>query len=196
MKKYIFALPSEKAEKYLYRSGETEMETSFPILLPISLAAERDELINITLIISENSTAVSGNFLRLMMELKELAERMGFRYDLTEIRIAGEEDPEKQKRIFESLIETFRGGDSLYADITFGHKAVSLIIFTALSFGYKLCSDTEVCAVYYSQPDSGEEKTAALHDISKLFFMDSVIHSVSQSVPDDPLSIIKRILNM
>ena len=90
MKKYIFALQSEKAEKCLYRSGEAEMETSFPILLPISQTAQCDELINITLLISENSPVSSGNFLRLMTELKELAVKTGFRYDLTEIRIAGE----------------------------------------------------------------------------------------------------------
>ena len=193
MKRYIFALPSEKAEKCLYRYGGSEMETSFPILLPISRTAEKDELINITLLISENSSVSSGNFLRLMMELKELADDVGFKYDLTEIRIAGEETPEKQKRVFEALIETLGDGESLYADITFGHKAMPLIVFTALSFCYKLCRNAEVNAVIYAD-NSGE--TAVLHDISKLFFMESVIHSVSQSVPDEPLSIIKRILNM
>ena len=193
MKKYIFALPTEKAEKCLYRSGGAELETSFPILLPISQTAQRDELINITLLISENSPVASGNFLRLMTELKALAMEVGFRYDLTEIRIAGEETPEKQKRVFEALIETLGDGESIYADITFGHKVVPLIIFTALSFCYKLCKDTEVNSVFYADR-SGE--TAVLHDISTLFYMESVIHSVSQSVPDDPLSIIKRILNM
>ncbi len=193
MKKYIFALPSEKAEKCLYRSGEAEMETSFPILLPISQTAQCDELINITLLISENSPVSSGNFLRLMTELKELAVKIGFRYDLTEIRIAGEETPEKQKRVFEALIETLGDGESIYADITFGHRATPLIIFTALSFCYKLCRDTEVNSVFYADK-SGDQ--AILHDVSKLFFMESVIHSVSQSVPDDPLPIIKRILNM
>ncbi len=189
MKKYIFALPSEKAEKRLYRSGEAELETSFPILLPISRTTQCDELINITLLISENSPVSSGNFLRLMTELKELAVKTGFRYDLTEIRIAGEETPEKQKRVFEALIETLGDGESIYADITFGHRATPLIIFTALSFCYKLCKDTEVSSVFYA--DCG-----VLHDISTLFYMESVIHSVSQSVPDDPLPIIKRILNM
>lgn len=193
MKKYIFALPTEKAERCLYRSGGAELETSFPILLPISQTAQRDELINITLLISENSPVASGNFLRLMTELRALAAEVGFRYDLTEIRIAGEETPEKQKRVFEALIETLGDGESIYADITFGHKAVPLIIFTALSFCYKLCRDTEVNSVFYADR-SGE--TAVLHDISTLFYMESVIHSVSQSVPDDPLSIIKRILNM
>lgn len=193
MKKYIFALPTEKAEKRLYRCGGTERETSFPIILPISQTAQRDELINITLLISENSPVSSANFLRLMTELKELAGDIGFRYDLTEIRIAGEENPEKQNRVFEALIETLGDGESIYADITFGHKVIPLIIFTALSFCYKLCSDTQVNAVFYAD---GVGETAELHDISKLFFMESVIHSVSQSVPDDPLSIIKRILNM
>ena len=131
--------------------------------------------------------------LRLMTELKELAVKIGFRYDLTEIRIAGEETPEKQKRVFEALIETLGDGESIYADITFGHRATPLIIFTALSFCYKLCKDTEVNSVFYADK-SGDQ--AILHDVSKLFFMESVIHSVSQSVPDDPLPIIKRILNM
>ena len=193
MKKYIFALPSEKAEKCLYCYGESEMETSFPILLPISQTAEKDELINITLLISENSSVSSGNFLRLMMELKELAGDIGFKYDLTEIRIAGEETPEKQKRVFEALIETLRDGDSIFADITFGHKAIPIIIFTALSFGYKLCQNTEVSSVFYADRSL---EIPVIHDISTLFYMESVIHSVSQSVPDDPLPIIKRILNM
>lgn len=193
MKKYIFALPTEKTEKCLYRSDEVEIEASFPILLAISQTAQRDELINITLLISENSPVSSGNFLRLMTELKALAVEIGFRYDLTEIRIAGEETPEKQKRVFEALIETLGDGESIYADITFGHKAIPLIIFTALSFCYKLCKDTEVNSVFYAERNG---ETAVLRDISTLFYMESVIHSVSQSVPDDPLSIIKRILNM
>lgn len=193
MKKYILALPSEKVEKCLYRYGESEMETSFPILLPISQTAEKDELINITLLISENSSVSSGNFLRLMMELKVLAEEVGFKYDLTEIRIAGEETPDKQKRVFEVLIETLADGDSIFADITFGHKAIPLIIFTALSFCYKLRRNAEIRSVFYADQSSG---VPIIHDISTLFYMESVIHSVSQSVPDDPLPIIKRILNM
>lgn len=193
MKRFIFALPSEKAEKYLFHFGNKETETSYPILLAIKQTVQYDELINITLLISENSPVTSGNFLGLMVELKTLAGEIGFRYDLTEIRIAGEESPEKQKRVFEALIESFGDGESIYADITFGHKAVPLIIFTALSFCYKLRKDTEICMVFYAERKG---KAAVLHDISKLFYMESVIHSVSQSVPDDPLPIIKRILNM
>lgn len=193
MKKYIFALPTEKTEKCLYKSDETKLETRFPILLSLKASAEKDELVNITLLISENSPGTSANFLNLMMELKELAGDIGFKYDLTEIRIAGEETPEKQKRVFEALIETLRDGDSIFADITFGHKAIPIIIFTALSFGYKLCQNTEVRSVFYADRSL---EIPVIHDISTLFYMESVIHSVSQSVPDDPLPIIKRILNM
>ena len=193
MKKYIFALPAEKTEKCLYRSDEAELETRFPILLPLKATAEQGELVNITLIISENSPGTSANFLNLMMELKALAEEVGFKYDLTEIRIAGEETPDKQKRVFEALIETLGDGDSIFADITFGHKAIPLIIFTALSFCYKLRQNAEIRSVFYADQSSG---TPVIHDISTLFYMESVIHSVSQSVPDDPLPIIKRILNM
>ncbi|MGN1137180.1 MAG: hypothetical protein ACI4SF_13290 [Oscillospiraceae bacterium] len=193
MKKYIFALSAEKTEKLLYRTDEAELETRFPILLPLKATAEQDELVNITLIISENSPGTSANFLSLMMELKALAEEVGFKYDLTEIRIAGEENPDKQKRVFEALIETLSNGDSIFADITFGHKAVPLIIFTAMSFCYKLRQNTEIRSVIYADQSSG---VPTIHDISTLFYMESVIHSVSQSVPDDPLPIIKRILNM
>lgn len=193
MKKYIFALPAEKTEKCLYRSDEAELETRFPILLQLKATAEQDELVNITLIISENSSRTSANFLNLMMELKVLAEEVGFKYDLTEIRIAGEETPDKQKRVFEVLIETLGDGDSIFADITFGHKAIPLIIFTALSFCYKLRRNAEIRSVFYADQSSG---VPVIHDISTLFYMESVIHSVSQSVPDDPLPIIKRILNM
>ena len=193
MKKYIFALPSEKIEKCRYISGETELETRFPILLSLKETAEQGELVNITPIISENSSGTSANFLNLMMELKALADEGGFKFDLAEIRIAGEETSDKQKRVFEALIETLGDDESIYADITFGHKAIPLIIFTAMSFCYKLRSNTEIGSVIYADQASG---VPTIHDVSTLFYMESVIHSVSQSVPDDPLSIIKRILNM
>lgn len=193
MKKYIFALPNERAEKKYYRNDDVELETAFPMLLPIRLTAEQDDTVNVTLIITENSEGTRSNFLTLMMELKKLAQERGFRYELTEIRISGEEAPEKQKRIFESLIETIGDDEELFADITFGNKAVPIVIFTALSYGYKLRRNTEIKTVFYAESEADEPK---LHDISTLFHMESVIHSVSRSVPDEPLSIIKRILNM
>lgn len=193
MKKYIFALPDERAEKKSFCEGDVVIQTAFPMLLPISLTAEQGDDINITLIITGNSEGTRSNFLNFMMELKKLAVENGFRYELTEIRIMGEESPEKQKRIFEELIETIGDDEEIFADITFGRRAIPLIIFTALSYGYKLRRNTEIKTVFYAELEYDEPK---LHDISTLFHMESVIHSVSRSVPDEPLSIIKRILNM
>lgn len=193
MKKYIFALPNERAEKKRFCESDVELETAFPMLLPIRLTAEQGDTVNVTLIITENSEGTRSNFLTLMMELKKLAQETGFRYELTEIRITGEEAPRKQKRVFEALIETIGDDEEIFADITFGNKALPLVIFTALSYGYKLRRNTEIKTVFYAELEYDEPK---LHDISTLFHMESVIHSVSRSVPDEPLSIIKRILNM
>lgn len=193
MKKYIFVLPNERAEKKRLCEGDIELETAFPMLLPIRLTAEQGDTVNVTLIITENSEGTRSNFLTLMMELKKLAQERGFRYELTEIRITGEETPEKQKRVFEALIETIGDDEEIFADITFGNKALPLVIFTALSYGYKLRRNTEIKTVFYAELEYDEPK---LHDISTFFHMESVIHSVSRSVPDEPLSIIKRILNM
>ena len=212
MKNYIIVIPLQPAgslKKCHYSNPDndplldSDFETSFPVLIPMANSVEKGEKIRVTTVITYYQDDIHpncANNLKLFEgELNVLSQRLGFEYgELCKIKTSYEETPEKQKKPFKDLINSFEKGDSIYADITFGNKPTPIVLQMALNYIYSASPDSFVEAVVYGDmvrsPDKPTEQK--IYDVSSLFFINSVVGRLALVRPEDPLAFVNGVLDL
>ncbi len=207
MKHYITVIPLQPQaslhalhyeNKERVKGLDNDLETQFPIIVPMSGSVERDEEICVTAIVTDHEYA-KANFGIFENGLKALSDEKHFRYILETIDVDYSESSEKHMKLFEALISSFRAGDRITADVTYGNKPTPMIILMALNYAYQFCENTVVDMVVYGEKDFSKprgDNSGFIFDVSSLFFMNSIMTRMASSKPADPLNFIRTIIGM
>ncbi len=210
MKRFIVTIPLQVAKKVKYAAGDpnetllaNDMETAFPMLIPISNSVTEGEQINVIVITTENSNVMDENVKALDEELKFLGKEKNFTYTVTEIKVSSEENNDKHLGLFRDIISIFKDNDEVYADITYGQKPTPMVLLMALNYAYEMCGNTDVKAIIYGQVTRArtndgtmEITSASIYDVSPLFHMNSIVNKMASVKPKDPLKFIEAIMDM
>lgn len=206
MKHFITAIPLQPKDKLnalRYENKEnakgldSDFETEFPIIIPLANTVSNEEEIRITALVTDDPDKHAAvNFETFKERLKALAAEKGFIYTLNTISVSYDESSEKQMNLFENLITSFKHGDRITADVTYGNKPSPMVLLMALSYAYQFCEDTVVDMVVYGARNFGKSGGGFIFDESSLFYMNSIMTRMSAARPADPLSFIKAIIGM
>lgn len=207
VKHFITVIPlqpqaSLHALHYENREGvkglDNDLETQFPIIVPMSGSVEKDEEICVTAIVTDHEHA-RANFRTFENGLTTLSNEKGFSYTLETIDAEYSESSKKHMKLFEDLISSFRTGDRITVDVTYGNKPTPMVILMALNYAYQFCENTVVDMVVYGEKDFSkprDDNSGFIFDVSSLFFMNSIMTRMASAKPNDPLNFLKTIIGM
>lgn len=218
MKKFIATAPLQrpKSEKACYRAIDNsklvyDKPVDYPVLHIINGYLEAgDEMEAIILttdrigkkkqnILEENENILSPveeNFQRMEKEIQELCEkRNAICKNITRIHIPDDELIQTHLNTFQKLISCFHNDDILYACMTYGTKPVPIVQLMALNYAYRALNNVTIECICYGALDH-DTKEKRIFDITALFLMDQIVNELAKIRDDNPVEVIRQILDV
>lgn len=202
MKKYIATIPIQNPQhltKNKYHSDnnfelESSYETFFPLFIDIDKNVTENEQIAIVLVKIKHQNS-DINLSAFTQELNELSKRNKFKYSIEIIETEFNENIDSHLTLFENLIHSINTNDNLVVDITYGTKPMPIIMMMALNYATACEDNTLVDKVLYGRYNFVDD-TAYIHDVSALFYMNSLVEKLGRSKVNQPKEIIKSLLKL
>ena len=193
------------------------------IMVPIMNTAKKGEMIRVTLMLNilETSNDKSVTFLDknhtchekwsisietqknyndFIAELKDLRDWIGFEYELTILPVPENENAETHFELFRTLVRELQPKqtdepEELYADMTFGMKPISMILFMVFNYLYRFTNNAlPKLLIYVFRNHDTKEKS--LFELSHLFHMNAMFEHMTGLNVKDPLEYVGRLLGM
>lgn len=212
MKKFITTIPpmqrpwNLKDGKYNATNNEklnSSIETCFPVLPLVKGYSDDGEEVEIITIFTDDDKCVGkdengneANISKLNYDrFKEQAKNSlsGINYKINEIAIKYDESVEAHLNTFIRIIEQINEGDTICADITFGTKPLPIIEIMALNYALRVKKDVIVDCLSYGGLNFNTYELE-IYDVTSLLYMDEMINNMAKMNVEDPLSIIKAII--
>ncbi|GAB4270835.1 hypothetical protein [Thermincola ferriacetica] len=213
-KKFITSVALQALKPYKYDAlGNHRLaydrETCFPIIPVIYNNVNPEEKIKVIIMKTKfdpdnerernNYLITEDNVKKLEDELRDLAAEKNFSYEITTIQRPFEDRKMAHMELYKNIISMFEDEDILFADITYSMKTVPIILFAAFRYAYSLKKDVEIGCISYGnlnflEPDPVLK--AKIYDVTALFYIDSVVESVSRMNSDNPEALIDIMLDL
>lgn len=202
MKNFIMTVPMQAPAnlhkiKYISMGGkelESEYETCYPVFMAMDNVVAAGEKVKMTLIVVDHDNARS-NLASFLDELKDFAETRSFTYEIQKLDTPYDESTDTHLELFGKVIDSISPGDEITADITYGSKPMPMIISMALSYAKNNISETDIQRIIYGRYDFVHNK-AFVHDVTALFYMNSVVEKLGHTKAEDPRNIIRTMLEL
>ena len=194
MKKFICTLPLQPnadgnvAVRYNYDLScgfEYDGEVRNPVIPFILNHTDPGETIGIYLIVEEKSVATEAgetHLKNLTAEYEDVKAAVGFNCDgIKQITICAPQDSREYMRLVKKLFGIIEDGDEIYADVTYGRKAVPIAQFIALTFAYKIRKNVEIGALSYGEyhnPGIDGKTTPTVFDLADFFLLSDLISNL------------------
>lgn len=188
---------------YDAQAGDEKLQygkTRLPILPVINAVVEEKEQIEVILVstdmeksdmVETNETAYTRNLRWTEEELRAWAEKKNVDMRITHIRKEDTSSMKELLRLFDMLIGAVDEGwtkeDVFYADITFGMKTMTLIMLYVLRY-IRAVKKNEVGYLVYGQYQ--QTGVGTLHNVTTLFYMDSIISRLGSMPVADPVGLV------
>ncbi len=106
------------------------------------------------------------------------------------------ETKDKFKDLYKRLIKTFENESELYADVTFGPKSLSLLIFAAMQFGEKFF-DCSIGNVIYLKTEfkngKVDESSQIICDYTPLYMLNSFTNTIECSSGEKAIAAVEAL---
>ena len=199
MKKFIATIPPFKGQRdgiYIAVNNDrlkSNIKTHFPVLPLIKGYCDPGEQIEIiiTYVNDEVSPESKNNFEEFKIHAEKYLEDID--YKINEIAVKYDESVEAHLNTFTRIIEQIKEGDELFADITFGKKPVPIIQIMALNYALRAMKDVRVECLSYGDSNFSTHKLE-IYDVTSLLYMDEIINNISKNNVENPIDVIKSIL--
>lgn len=166
----------------------------FPLFSILHGYAERGDTIEILVLTAEYEIC-EINFGYIESGCQEICREAGTAScTVTKISIPFDETLDSHLGTFEKLIQHIKDHDKLYACITFGSKPTPMLEIMTLNYGYRTCRDVTVECIAYGEMNHKTGKKR-IFDVTSLFLMDQIVNELGQYRHQNPLAVIRTILN-
>ena len=202
MQNFIMTIPMQAPAnlhkiRYISMGGkelESEYETCYPVFTALDNVVAAGEKVKLTLIVVDHDNA-RGNLASFLEELKDFVGTHKFTYGIQKLETPYDESTDTHLELFGKIIDSIAPGDEITADITYGSKPMPMIISMALSYAKNNISDTDIQRIIYGRYDFVHNK-AYVHDVTALFYMNSVVEKLGHTRAENPGSIIRTMLEL
>lgn len=188
MKKIVFAtIPMQRIKPAVYKSAENKaIEYGKPVRFPINAllakTMKKGEQIKVVQILTDG-IFTNENAEEQKRELDEINSGIGAELTYVKVIEAYEETSPVLQSRFRQLISVLDNDCEIYADITYGPKTLTPIIFYALGFAEHFFNADIKNIVYgkilFNENKQAETGTAELFDVSSLFYLNSLTSVMS-----------------
>ncbi len=178
-------LYGKTATKYISRDFAIgEKQFYFPISYLINNEVQQgDEVLIITSVehgaSGEAKNRSEANYQDYQKEVEEILATRAVTLRFEEIVTTERPDATSFTTFFKKITRYFEDGDEIYADFTFGLKAYTLAMFTAMTYVVRSSQNIKMRCMMYSQKYTGStqigaQQTAELLDISSIYYINEI----------------------
>ena len=208
-KKFICTLPLQPNAsgnvpvRYNYDRScgfDYDSEVRNPVIPFILNHTEPGETIALYLIVEDKSVATDAGKTHLKNfteEFESVKAAVGFNCDGIEpITIRAPQDSREYMRLVKELFSKIDDGDVVFADVTYGRKAVPIAQFIALTFAYKIRKNVEIGALSYGEyhnPGIDGIPKPTIFDLADFFLLSDLISNVTNL--DDAEKIVESVVD-
>jgi len=182
MKIVFSTIPMQVVDPVFYKSTENkaieyEGEVRFPINGLLAKTLKKDDEVKVVRIITDGTTSDENAKLQ-KEELDKINEKIGAKITYTEVRETFKETSDIVQSRFRQIVGTFEDDCEIYADMTYGPKTLTPVIFYALGFAEKFF-DADIKNIVYGKAVFDKEKKAIpgaseLFDVTSLYYLNSL----------------------
>lgn len=202
MQHFIMTIPMQAPAnlhkiKYNSMGGkelESEYKTCYPVFTALDNVVAVGEKVKLTLIVVDHDNARSS-LTSFLDELKDFAGTRSFTYEIQKLETPFDESTDTHLELFGKIIDSIAPGDEITADMTYGSKPMPMIISMALSYAKNNISGTDIQRIIYGRYDFVHNK-AFVHDVTALFYMNSVVEKLGHTKAENSGSIIRTMLEL
>lgn len=203
MKKVVFCniMMMKKVDKFIYPlDGKVlyDKEIAFPInsILAGELK-ENDEVLVVLLKKNDIEGNSDHNVGMFMAELNAINNTVGAKIEYKIISSDYDESKETQETQLRAMIDVLSDGDEVYCDMTYGPKALPIILFAVLNFGEKHFG-IDLKQLVYGKVDfvGGKPCNPALIDMTPLYYLNSVTNSIECRSGKEAKEMLDAVLSM
>ena len=194
MKIVFSTIPMQVVDPVFYKSTENkaieyEGEVRFPINGLLAKTLKKDDEVKVVRIVTEGE--FSEDNIRLQQEeLDKINELIGAKISYTEVRETFKETSDIVQSRFRQIVGALENGCEIYADMTYGPKTLTPVLFYALGFAEKFF-DADIKNILYDKIafkrlDNGKSvpdpDSCEIFDVTSLFYLNSL--ATVMSAPD------------
>jgi len=182
MKLVFSTIPMQEVNPVFYKSTENKAveyseEVRFPINALLAKTLKKDDEVKVVRIITDGRFS-DENVKLQKEELDKINEKIGAKITYTEVRETFKETSDIVQSRFRQIVGTFEDDCEIYADMTYGPKTLTPVIFYALGFAEKFF-DADIKNIVYGKAVFDKEKKAIpgaseLFDVTSLYYLNSL----------------------
>lgn len=187
MKIVFSTIPMQVVNPAVYKSEdnkaiEYEEEVRFPINALLAKTLKKDDEVKVVRIVTEGKVS-EENVKHQQEELDKINESIGAKITFTEVREMFKETSDIVQSRFRQIVGQLEKDCEIYADMTYGPKTLTPVLFYALGFAEKFF-DADVKNIVYGKIEFSEKKesnanTAQLFDVTALYYLNSLTNVMS-----------------
>lgn len=189
-KVFLTSMAMQPVKKYKYESMcyPDSLPTAYPITISIENNCNSgDEILLLTIVAhGENRNTAEENYSEYCSQVRELLKDMDVKMEFAEIPVSAKLTADSHRELYKKITGYLRAGDEIYADITYGFKYNSIVVFTALNYAYQSLDDADIKEICYGNLFTGnKELKPEYYDITSLFYMNSLISHAGTDFADN-----------
>ncbi len=191
MKKIVLAtipMQSIKAQHYVCEENkaiEYDGKVRFPINALLAKTLQKGDEVKVVRIITEGD-ASAENAVFQKEELDGINAVIGAQIEYVELFSSFKETSDVVEARFKQIVDTFEEKCTIFADMTYGPKTLTPVLFFTLNFAEKFFNADISHIVYgkirFNKDKTANEDTAELFDVTPLYYLNSL--SSVMSAPD------------
>lgn len=182
MKIYFSTIPMQKVNPLVYRSVENKaIEYNEPVRFPgnalMAKALRKGDKVKVVRIITEGKFSDENVGLQ-KEELDRINSTIGAEIEYVDVCESFKEDSEIIRSRFRQLIGTLEEECQVYADMTYGPKTLTPVLFYALGFAERFF-DADIRNIIYGKATFGADKMpipeeTEIFDVTSLYYLNSL----------------------
>jgi hypothetical protein len=186
MKVVLSTIPLQVVNPVFYKSTENKAieykgEVRFPINGLLAKTLKKDDEVKVVRIVTEKEVSedISEEILKYQQEeLDKINESIGAKISYEEVRETFKETSDIVQSRFRQIVGALENGCEIYADITYGPKTLTPVLFYALGFAEKFF-DADIKNIVYGKAVFGKDKqpipdASELFDVTPLYYLNSL----------------------
>ena len=187
MKIVFSTIPMQDVSPVFYKSEENkaieyEGEVCFPINALLAKTLSKGDSVKVVRIITEGRASEDNAKLQ-QEELDKINETIGADISYTEVRETFKETSDIVQSRFRQIIGTLEDDCEIYADMTYGPKTLTPVLYYALGFAEKFF-DADIKNIVYGKAVFGADKKfipelTELYDVTALYYLNSLTNVMS-----------------
>ena len=188
LEEFIYDAPENSNLKY-------NKKISFPITAALNAYTQQGDKVRIIAIYSDNNDNMNNNLVSFYEEIRALMQEKGIKetedYVVEEVKVDSFVGRDSDLELYEKLLDKINEGEILHICITYGIKAMPIILFDVAQYAWKAKDNDIECIIYGHVDRMNREHKGAIYDMTSLFYKHEILLRHVEMGDENPIDSIR-----